>query len=60
MFLYIAMIFIFSDTYIELFLTNVNGAVDGDCPTTKGTLMQVTMTVIVYIVLDLLVQGGFL
>ncbi len=59
-FLYILMIFIFSDSYIELILTNTTGAVEGDCPTTKGTLIQISSVVLGYIILDLLVKGKFL
>lgn len=59
-FLFVIMIFINSDIYIELFLNSVHGAVEGDCPTTKGTMLQITTTIVCYIILDLLVQGGFL
>jgi hypothetical protein len=59
-FLFILMIFIFSDIYIELFLNSIPGAVEGDCPTTKGTVTQIVTTIICYMILDLLVQGGFL
>lgn len=60
LFLFIIMVLTFSDIYIELFLNSVDGAVEGDCPTTKGTMIQIVTTIICYIVLDLLVQGHFL
>lgn len=59
-FMYIFMIFIFSDIYIDLFLSKFKNAVEGDCPTTKGTLIQITIVIIFYIILDLLVQGEFI
>ncbi len=59
-FLFVLMIFIFSDLYIELFLNSIQDAVEGDCPTTKGTMIQIISVVVGYIVLDLLVQGKFL
>lgn len=59
-FLFIIMIFIFSDLYIELFLSSIPDTLDGDSPTTKGTILQITTTIICYIILDLLVQGEFL
>ncbi len=60
MFLFMLMIFIYSDIFVELFLNSIDGAVEGDSPTSKGTLIQIIITIICYIVLDLLVQGGFL
>lgn len=60
MFLFIMMVFIFSDIYIELFLNSVSGAVEGDTPTTKGTTLQIVTTILMYIVLDLLVKGEIL
>ncbi len=60
LFLFIVMLFIYSDIYVELFLNSIDGAVEGDCPTSKGTLIQITTTILCYIVLDLLVHGEFL
>jgi hypothetical protein len=34
-------VIIFSDLFIEKFLTGFNGAVDGETPTSKGTMIQV-------------------
>jgi hypothetical protein len=60
LFIYILGIFVFSDIFIETFLTGFNGAVDGDCPTTKGTMIQLTFIVVGYVLFDLLVKGACL
>lgn len=59
-FLFLVMIFVFSDVYVDLVLTNIDGAVYGDMPTTKGSVIQITFVTICYIIIDLLVQGKFL
>lgn len=58
--LFILGILIFSDTFIELFLTPIDGAVQGDEATTKGTLIQLIFLTLGYIVADLLVTGEIL
>ncbi|MGL5936425.1 MAG: hypothetical protein ACRCZI_12490 [Cetobacterium sp.] len=55
--LFIIGLFIFSDIFIELFLVDVGGAVDGDETTTKGTMIQLTLLTVGYIIADLLVAG---
>jgi hypothetical protein len=60
LFLFVIMLFVYSDIYVELFLTSIDKAVEGDCPTSKGTLIQIITTIICYMALDLLVQGEFL
>jgi len=57
-FLYLISILIFSDLFSETMLTK--DSMDGDCPNTKGTMIQITVLVLCYLVLDLIVQGGFL
>ncbi len=54
------MLFTYSDIYVDLVLNSIKGSVEGDCPTSKGTLIQIITTIICYIVVDLLVHGGFL
>jgi hypothetical protein len=56
-FLFIVGAFIFSDTFIQIFLMNVGGAVDDECPTTKGTTMQLLAFIVMYIVIDLLAKN---
>ena len=59
-FIFILGIFIFSDVFIEMCLVNFTDTIDGDCPTTKGTIIQLLFLVLGYIILDLSVQGEFL
>ena len=56
--LFIIGIFIFSDVFIELLLVRIKGAVEGDVTTTKGTVIQLAIYSVAYIVIDLLVAGG--
>lgn len=56
--LFIIGLFIFSDIFIEVFLVGVSGALNGDETTTKGTMLQLTLLTLGYIVADLLVSGG--
>jgi hypothetical protein len=57
--LYLAMVFIFSDTFVDL-LQSISGAVDGDTATTKGTMIQITTAVLAFVMLDLLDKGGII
>ena len=57
-FLYLICIFIHSDIFIELFLSREQ--VNGDCPNDKGTMVQITSIAISYIMIDIMVQGGFI
>jgi len=41
-------------------LTKFKDTVDGECTTTKGTIIQLLLLIISYIVLDLLVKYKFL
>ena len=56
--LYIAGLIIFSDIFIENVLTS--SMVDGICTNTKGTMMQLLLLVISYIILDLSIQTHLL
>lgn len=57
-FLFLFGIFIFSDIFIENFMSKKT--IDGYCANTHGTMIQLTIFVILYIILDLLVQGGII
>ena len=60
-FLFILSVLIFSDIFVRNVLIGFGTAVDQvNCPTTSGTLIQITMLVIGYIILDLLVQGNYI
>lgn len=57
-FLFIVSIFIFSDSFVELFLTDIEDATDEtDYPTSKGTFIQLILVTLSYIVIDLLASG---
>lgn len=56
-FLFIIGVMIFSDVFIELFLAPINGAVFGDVPTNKGTIIQLLVLTLGYVCADLLVKG---
>ena len=51
---------IFSDIFIDGFLSHMSDTVSGECPTTKGTMLQLLFMVIAYIIVDLIVQYGWL
>lgn len=53
-------IILFSDIFIESFLINISGAVDGDTPTSKGTTIQLLLQTLGYIIFDLLVSGNII
>lgn len=56
MFLMIFGIFIFSDLFIENVLSRIKDTTSADTTTTKGTMIQLLIIVMFYLVLDLLVQ----
>lgn len=47
---------VFSDLFIDNFLSKINRAVDGENATTKGTIIQLTVLVIIMIIVDLLTK----
>ena len=51
---------IFSDIFIDGFLSHISDSVAGECPTTKGTMLQLLFMVLAYIILDLVVQYDWL
>jgi hypothetical protein len=53
-------IFIFSDIFIEKILTNINGASYAGNSTTKGTVVQLSMLTMIYVIIDLMVQGDII
>jgi hypothetical protein len=59
-FLFLLGIFIFSDIFIEMILSQFSGSVEGSETTTKGTIIQLIFISVSYIILDLLVQGEIL
>lgn len=59
-FLFFIGMIIFSDVFIDGFLSGIPDSSAGDCATTKGTMIQLTLFVIAYLVLDLLVQADWI
>ena len=60
LFIFFLFIILSSDIFIDKMLSKVTGAVDGRCPTGKGTIIQGLLLVLCYIIFDMLVRGGFL
>ena len=58
--LFIVSMVIFSDVFIENVISKFDGAVAGECTSTKGTMVQLTCVVIAYILLDLVVKYEFI
>lgn len=56
-FLFIFGIFIFSDIFIEHVLGKIGNATSADATTSKGTMIQLLIMVLFYLVVDLFVQG---
>ena len=49
-------LFIFSDLFIENVLLHIKDATSADTTTTKGTMIQMLIIVLFYLVIDMLVQ----
>lgn len=58
--LFIVGMLLFSDVFIENVLIKFKDTIDGECTTSKGTMIQLILLIIAYIVLDLLVKYKFL
>lgn len=59
-FVFILGIILFSDVFIDGVLLKMNNAVDGECATTKGTMIQLLLLSLGLIVLDLLIKLDWL
>ncbi len=59
-FLFFIGMLLFSDVFINGVLMHIDGAVDGECTTTKGTIMQLLILTVLYIVLDLCVKADLI
>lgn len=57
-FLFLLGILIFSDVFISNILDKYKGASEAGVATTKGTIIQLFLFVMGYLVIDLLVQSG--
>jgi len=54
--LFVVSMILFSDVFINTVLTEFSDTIEGECTTTKGTMMQLTFMILAYVVLDLVVQ----
>ncbi len=52
--LFVVGLIIFSTTFVEEILVKVPDAVQGDCPTTKGTIIQLASLIGIYVLSDVL------
>jgi hypothetical protein len=59
LFLFLFGLFILSDIFIDKFLP-VSYQDGTNCPNSSGTVVQLIVLIICYIIVDLLVQGGIL
>jgi hypothetical protein len=57
-FLFFIGMIIFSDLFMNNVLSKFNNSLYGECTTTKGTVIQLLLFVLAYLVLDLLSAGG--
>ncbi len=61
LFLYLIGILLFNDVFVKNVLSQFPDAIGMmGIPTTKGTLIQLLFLVLLYLVIDLLVQGRFI
>lgn len=58
-FLFFIGMILFSDIFIDGVLRKIDGAVIDESTSTKGTLIQLTLLVILYLVVDLLNKYGW-
>ncbi len=56
-FLFFIGMIIFSDLFINNVLTKFNDSIYGECTTTKGTIIQLLLFILAYLMLDLLSAG---
>jgi hypothetical protein len=59
-FMFLIGMIIFSDLFIDGVLTGMSDAVDGECPTTKGTIVQLTVFCLLLIVVDLMIKYSWI
>lgn len=54
----LVMVLVMSTTFINTVLTRISGAVDLECTTTKGSLIQILVIVLAYIGIDIIINAG--
>lgn len=50
---------IFSDAFTSTVLVNIDNTLDDDLPTTKGTIIQLTIYTICLVIVDLMITYGW-
>lgn len=55
-FMFLVGMLIFSDLFIDGFLHGIPGAVDGECASSKGTIIQLLLFCLALIMLDLMIK----
>lgn len=59
-FMFLLGMIIFSDLFIEKILASFGNSVDGETPTTKGTMIQLLIFVLLMMMLDVLIKWEWL
>jgi hypothetical protein len=57
-FLFFIGIIIFSDLFVDEFVGKFKDSVVGNATTTKGTLIQISIYTLGFVIMDLLIKGG--
>ena len=52
-------LFVSSEVFIDKILTRIDGSTEHKNPTTKGTIIQASFLVLMFMILDILVRYGF-
>jgi hypothetical protein len=60
LFLFMLGIILFSDVFINTILINFSDSVDGECTTTKGTIIQLMLLIVGYVIIDILIKCNVL
>ena len=60
LFMFIFGMFIFSDIFIDGFLSKFNNTVQGECTTNKGSIIQLTIYCTLLLILDLVIKWKFI
>lgn len=60
LFMFALGMFLFSDLFINGILSKISSSVEGECPTTKGTIIQLTIFCLLMLVLDILIKYQWL
>ena len=59
-FLFVISMLIFSDLFVNNVMSGIDGAVSGEYCTSKGTIIQITILIVCFLVLDLVIKYEWL